>query len=85
MEEYLGTIPGRWITTHLKCAAKDSFQPVLMDNPLPYDRVFELMAANGVSYAALELLAVDNKEACFENHRKSIRYLAELGVVELND
>ncbi|MEN8201781.1 MAG: hypothetical protein ABFS28_04235 [Bacteroidota bacterium] len=79
---YLSTISGRWLTTHLKCAAEDSFQAVLKGNPLPYERVFELMEAQGVSYAALELLAVDSKEACFENHRKSIDYLIGKNLVE---
>lgn len=81
---YLGTIPGRWYTTHLKCGARDNFQPFLMENPLPFERVFELMASNGISYAALELLAADTREECYENHRKSIAYLAELDLVELN-
>jgi len=80
--DYLSSIPGRWITTHLKCAADDSFQPVLRDNPLPFTRVFELMAAQGVRYAALELLPVDSREACFKNHYKSIAYLIEDNIVE---
>ncbi len=80
---YLENFGNRWITTHLKCAAEDKFQPLLRDNPLPYEKVFELMAANGVVYAALELLGVDSMEECFENHRKSIRYLADKGIIEL--
>lgn len=82
--EYLGTIPGRWFTTHLKCGAEGAFQPVLMDNPLPFKKVFKLMSDNKVKYAAFELLAVDSKEECFENHRKSIEYLASSGIVEVN-
>lgn len=82
--DHLATLQGKWITSHLKCAAEDSFQPVLKDNPLPFHRVFKLMAAHGVKYAALELLAVDGKKACYENHRKSIAYLVDNNLVELN-
>jgi len=82
---YLSSIPGRWMTTHLKCAAEDSFQPVLRDNPLSYTRIFELMTARRVRYAALELLAVESREECFENHRKSVDYLVDKHLVELNN
>lgn len=83
--EHLASLPGRWFTSHLKCAAEDSFQPVLKDNPLPFSRVFRLMTAQGVKYAALELLAADTREACYENHRKSIEYLASCNLVELSN
>ncbi len=83
--EYLGTIPGRWFTTHLKCGAMDNFQPILMENQLPFERIFELMAAGNVTYAALELLAADSKEECIENHHKSIQYLVEKNIIELTD
>jgi sugar phosphate isomerase/epimerase len=78
---YMGTLKGRWFTTHLKSGADDAFQPVLRENFMPFDRVFSLMSENGVHYAALELLAADSKEECFGNHRKSIEYLAELGII----
>lgn len=80
---YLSSIPEKWITTHLKCAADDQSHPVLKDNPLPFEKVFELMAEGGVSYAALELLAADTREACMENHRKSMKYLCDKKLVEL--
>jgi sugar phosphate isomerase/epimerase len=79
---YLETLQGRWFTTHLKSGTEDAFQPVLRENFLPFDRVFSLMSENGVRYAALELLAADSKEECFGNHRKSVEYLAELGIIE---
>ena len=82
--EYLATLGSRWVTTHLKCWAEDAFQPVLKDNPLDFETVFRLMSENKVVYGALELLAVDSKEDCFENHRKSIAYLAEKSLVELH-
>jgi hypothetical protein len=82
---YLSALPGRWMTTHLKCAADDRFQAVLKDNALSFTRVFELMSAQGVHYAALELLAVESKEACMENHRLSLHYLADKHLVELSN
>lgn len=81
--EHLGQIAGRWFTTHLKCGKDAAFQPVLAVNPMPYKKVFELMSTNQVQYAALELLSVDDKQACFENHHKSVEYLIELGIVEI--
>jgi sugar phosphate isomerase/epimerase len=82
--EYLSTIPDRWVTTHLKCGAEGTFQPTLMDNPLPYSNVLELMSENRVIWAALELLGVENKEECKENHRKSLNYLKENNLLTLN-
>ena len=81
--EHLGQIGDRWITTHLKCGKGGSFQPVLQENPMPYQQILSLMSLNQVRYAALELLSVDDKQACFDNHRKSIDYLASLGIVEI--
>ncbi len=81
--EFLGQIGDRWLTTHLKCGKDGAFQPALDDNPLPFQKIFSLMSQNEVRYAALELLSVDDKQACFDNHRKSIVYLASLGIVEV--
>ncbi len=81
--EHLGHIGDRWFTTHLKSGKEGAFQPVLSDNPLPFDQLFALMSENKVKYAALELLSVDDKQACFDNHRKSMEYLASLGIVEV--
>ena len=80
--EHLGQIADRWFTTHLKCGKDGAFQPMLEENPLPYQKIFGLMSENQVKYAALELLSVDDKQACFDNHRKSIEYLASQGIVE---
>lgn len=80
--EHLGQITDRWFTTHLKCGKDGAFQPMLEENPLPYQKIFGLMSENQVKYAALELLSVDDKQACFDNHRKSIEYLASQGIVE---
>jgi sugar phosphate isomerase/epimerase len=82
--EFLDQLGDRWYTTHLKCGKDNAFQPVLEDNPMPYQKILSLMSRNQVRYAALELLSVENKQACYENHRKSINYLASLGIVEIN-
>jgi sugar phosphate isomerase/epimerase len=81
--EHLGQIADRWFTTHLKCGKDGAFQPVLDENPMSYQKIFGLMSANRVQYAALELLSVDDKQACFDNHHKSIEYLASLGIIEV--
>ena len=81
--EHLDQIADRWFTTHLKCGKDGAFQPMLEENPMPYQKIFGLMSGKQVKYAALELLAVDDKQACFDNHRKSIEYLASLGIVEV--
>ena len=80
--EYLGGLGDRWVTTHLKSGKEGAFQPVLTDNPLSYETVFEAMSKNGVTYAALELLPVNDRESCFVNLADSIRYLREIGIVE---
>jgi len=80
--EHLGQIADRWVTTHLKCGKDGAFQPMLEENPMPYQKIFKLMSQNQVKYAALELLSVDDKQACFDNHQKSIEYLASQNLVE---
>ena len=79
---HLGQISERWFTTHLKCGKDGAFQPVLIENPLPYAKVLELMSKHGIKYAALELLGVEDKQQCFDNHAASIGYLRELGIVQ---
>jgi sugar phosphate isomerase/epimerase len=83
--EHLDQIGDRWYTTHLKCGKDGAFQSALDENPMSYQKIFGLMSQNKVKYAALELLSVDDKQECFDNHRKSIEYLASQGIVDLND
>jgi hypothetical protein len=82
---YLEGMAGRWFTTHLKCGKDGAFQPVLSENPLPFQKVFELMSSSRVMYAALELLSVDDPQTCFDNHRESIAYLASLDIIQTNE
>lgn len=80
--EHLDQIADRWFTTHLKCGKDGAFQPMLEENPMSYRTVLSLMSQNQVKYAALELLPVDDIKTCFDNHRKSIEYLASQGIIE---
>ena len=80
--DYLEQLGDRWVTTHLKCGKDGAFQPFLTDNPMSYLKIFELMSKQGVVYAALELLGVEDKQQCFDNHKTSIEYLKELGIID---
>ncbi|MBK7480665.1 MAG: hypothetical protein IPI69_13740 [Bacteroidales bacterium] len=57
-------------------------QPVLTENPLPVEDVINLMGELKVSYVALELLAVDEKEQCFNNHKTSITFLRDKKILK---
>jgi sugar phosphate isomerase/epimerase len=81
VEKYLASVAGRWVTTHLKSGKDGIFQPVLADNPLDLGTVLSLMSANNVTYVAFELAGVPDKQECFDNHSKSIDYLAEKGLM----
>lgn len=79
--KHLGQISGRWFTTHLKSGKDGAFQPVLTENPMSYTRIFGLMSEHGITYAALELTGVQDKQQCFDNHAASIEYLRAIGIV----
>lgn len=80
--DFIAGLGDRWVTTHVKTAVNGQAMPVLGENPLPVEQVVRLMGINGVEYFSLELAAVNDKKACFDNHRSSIDYLMELGVLE---
>jgi len=82
--DFLDGLGDRWVTTHVKTAVDGVAQPVVGENPLPVERITELMGKNGVDYFALELVAVEDPEACFDNHRASINFLRDLGILERN-
>lgn len=75
--EFLSSLGSRWVATHIKTIQKTGgeMQPVLTENPLPVEDVINLMGELKVSYVALELLAVDEKEQCLNNHKTSIIFL----------
>jgi hypothetical protein len=71
----------RWVTSHLKTLQGGSSQPFLTENPLPVQKVVELMGRQGVRYATIELLPVAGRQQCYDNHAKSIQFLKEKGLL----
>lgn len=81
--EFLPTIGNRWVETHLKTIRNGEPQAVLTDdNPIPVEKIIELMGKQNVIYAALELTAVEDKQQCFDNHAQSIQFLKEKGILK---
>jgi len=82
--EYLSAMGNRWVTTHLKTVLIQGgeMQPILTDNPLPIEKVVEMMGQKNVLYGALELTAVADKQLCFNNHATSIQVLKDKGVLK---
>jgi hypothetical protein len=83
--EYLSSMGDRWVVTHLKTipAPGGDMQPVLVDSPLSVEKVIGLMGRQKLTYAALELAAVEGADQCFRNHEASIRYLADKGLLKV--
>lgn len=84
VEQFLSSLGKRWVTSHLKTVQNmggDS-QPVLTGNPLSVEKVISLMGKENVSYVAIELAPVENKEQCFNNHAASIQFLKERGILK---
>lgn len=67
---------------HLKSAQNGAAQPTLIDNPVDFATVFQIMNDNNVPYVAIELQGVDNKEQEYQNMAKSVEYLQEQGFIE---
>ncbi|HZK94927.1 MAG TPA: hypothetical protein VFC67_12035 [Prolixibacteraceae bacterium] len=82
--EYLSTLGNRWVISHLKTVPilGGEPQPYLTDNPLAIEKVVEMMGKQNVLYVALELAPVADKQQCFDNHAKSIRFLIDRGVLK---
>jgi hypothetical protein len=78
---YLSSLGNRWVTTHLKTLQQGESQPYLTENPLSLEKVIKLMAELNVRYATLELLPVSDKQQCFDNHARSLRFLKEKGIL----
>jgi len=78
---FMPTIGDRWIETHLKTAIGGVWEPVLTENPITVKEIIDLMGNQNVNYAMLELIAVDDKQQCFDNHATSIEYLKNAGVL----
>lgn len=82
--QYLKTMGNRWVTTHLKTVLVKGgdMQPRLTDNPLPVEKVVELMGQQNVLYAAFELASVPDKQQCFANHAASVQFLKDKGILK---
>ena len=82
--EYLTSLGNQWTTTHLKTVQVmgGDMQSVLTENPLPVEKIIELMGKQNVIYAAFELSSVPEKELCFDNHAASVQFLKEKGILE---
>ena len=82
--EYLPTIGNQWVTTHLKTVLTKGgdMQPVLTENPLPVEKIVELMGKQKIIYAAFELASVPDKQQCFANHSASIKFLRDKGLLK---
>lgn len=66
---------------HLKSAQHGAAQPVLTDNPLNLEEVFKILSAHQISYVAIELQAVDDREQAFANMEQSIAYLQSQNLI----
>lgn len=81
---YLSGMGERWVTTHLKTieVMGGSPLPILTENPLSVKEIIELMGKQNVIYASLELATVNDKQQCFDNHKTSIQFLKDRGVLK---
>ena len=80
--EYLPSLGNRWVETHLKTVQGGEAQTILTDNPIPVEKIVEMMGKQNVQYVALELTAVEGKQQCFDNHAKSIQFLKDKGLLD---
>lgn len=80
--KYLVTLGDRWVTTHLKTAVGGEMQPVLTDNPIPVEKIVNLMGKQNVLYVTLELAGVADKQKCYDNHAISLQFLRNKGVLK---
>ena len=79
--QWLPKLGPRWVTSHLKTLQQGASQPFLTDNPMPVEEVVRLMGQQHVIYATIELLPVTDKQACYDNHAKSIQFLKDRGIL----
>ena len=83
VSEYLSQLGNRWVSSHIKTIVEmgGEAQPVLTDSPLTVKDVVGLMGRQDVLYASLELAAVNDKQDCFANHKTSIQFLRDIGIL----
>ena len=80
--KFLSTLGKRWVETHLKTIQGGEPQPILTDNPLPVERIVDLMGKRNIPYVMLELDTVADKQQCFDNHAACIRFLKDKGILK---
>ena len=80
--KYLPSLGNRWVITHLKTIQGGEPQPVLTDNPIPVEKIIPVIGQQNVQFVMLELAAVNDKNQCFENHKISIQFLREKGILK---
>lgn len=61
--EYLPSLGNRWVETHLKTVQGGEAQTILTDNPIPVEKIVEMMGKQNVQYVALELTAYGDLSA----------------------
>jgi sugar phosphate isomerase/epimerase len=78
LEDYLDNL----FYIHLKSAENGNPQPVLMDNPLAFEKVFEIINKGKITYVAIELQAVDDEKRAYANMEESIEFLRKNGLLK---
>lgn len=64
---------------HLKSSVDNAAQTYLTNNPLPFDVIFKAMDTHVIPYVAIELQAIDDESAIYQNMNASIQYLIQEG------
>jgi sugar phosphate isomerase/epimerase len=80
--KYLSSIGDRWVETHLKTVLGGEAQTILTENPLPIEKVIDLMGRKNIQYVTLELTTVEGKQLCLDNHTKSLQFLRDKGILK---
>jgi hypothetical protein len=57
-------------------------QPVLTENPISVERIVDLMAKRNIPYVTLELAGVSDKQQCYDNHSRSIKFLRDKKILK---
>jgi len=77
-KKFLENNIGKLAYIHLKTSTPEhKVSPILGDNELGFEIVFELMQKNRITWVAIELPGAKTLEEAKGNHEKSIKYLIE--------
>lgn len=83
-EAFLKKHIGRLQYTHLKTSVDNAQNPVLADNPLPFETVFQILSENQKPYIAIELGQVESCDDQKANLQKSLEYLQSAGFITIS-